>query len=257
MKVDLNADLGESFGNYKCGVDEEVIKYISSANIACGFHASDPVVMDRTVGLAKTFHVKVGAHPGFPDLVGFGRRYLKVSPGELKSMVQYQVGALSAICAAHGMKLSHVKPHGAMYNMAAGDMELALAVAQGIKEVDPGLILVGLAGSCLVKAAKEVGIPGANEVFADRAYNADGTLVDRSREGAVITDEGEAICRVIEMIQTGAVTSIDGKKVKVKADSICLHGDGIKAAEFAKKITEALKEKEIEIVPMEKALAVS
>lgn len=253
MRVDLNADLGESFGNYKCGMDEEVIPYISSANVACGFHASDPVVMDQTVCLAKKYGVKVGAHPGFPDLVGFGRRYLKVSPGELKAMVRYQIGALGAFCTAHGIRLSHVKPHGAMYNMAAKDKGLALAIAQGIKEVDPGLILLGLSGSCLVEAAQEVGLMGANEVFADRAYNSDGTLVDRSKAGAIITDETEAIRRVVKMVKTGTVTSIDGTEIKVRADSVCLHGDGIKAVEFARRIHTALKAEDIEIISMEHA----
>lgn len=251
MRVDLNADLGESFGSYKCGMDEEVIQYISSANVACGFHASDPLVMDKTVRLAKVRGVRVGAHPGFPDLVGFGRRYLKVSPDELKSMVQYQVGALSAICTAHGMQLSHVKPHGAMYNMAAKDKELALAIAQGIREVNPNLILLGLSGSCLMEAAEEAGIPAASEVFADRAYNSDGTLVERGREGAVITDETEAISRVVEMVRTGTITSIDGERILVKADSVCLHGDGIKAVEFAKRIRETLRKERIEIMPIE------
>lgn len=254
MKVDLNADIGESFGNYKCGLDEEVIKYISSANVACGFHAADPLVMDKTVRLAKQYEVSVGAHPGFPDLSGFGRRRMSVSPEELKTMVQYQIGALYAFCKAHGVKLSHVKPHGAMYNMAAKGKQLAKAIAEGVYEVDPNLILLGLSGSMLIEAAEETGLLAASEVFADRAYNDDGSLVDRSKEGAVITDEDKAIERVIEIVKTGTVSSITGKKISVKADSICLHGDGVKAVEFAKKINAALLAEGISILPMERVI---
>lgn len=166
--VDLNCDLGESYGNYICGMDEEVIPYISSANIACGFHASDPMVMAKTVALAKKQNVCVGAHPGYPDLVGFGRRNMAVSPEEVKAMVQYQMGALMALCKAQGTRLAHVKPHGAMYNMAAKDEKLALAICQGIKEVDPELILLGLSGSEMLKAAEKIGLKAAREVFADR-----------------------------------------------------------------------------------------
>ena len=160
MKIDLNCDLGESFGNYKIGMDEEVIKFISSANIACGFHASDPLVMEKTVALAKENGVKVGAHPGFPDLVGFGRRNMNVSPAELKAMVMYQVGALAAFCKARDVKMNHVKPHGAMYNMAAKDIKLALAIAEGIAQVDDSLILLGLSGSRLKKCSRSICGPG-------------------------------------------------------------------------------------------------
>ncbi|MCR4630592.1 MAG: 5-oxoprolinase subunit PxpA, partial [Treponema sp.] len=201
MKIDLNCDLGESFGNYKIGMDEEVIKYISSANIACGFHASDPLVMAKTVLLAKEQGVSIGAHPGYPDLVGFGRRNMNVSPEDLKAMVQYQIGALNAFCKANGVKMNHVKPHGAMYNMAAKDEKLALAIAAGIAEVDDSLILLGLSGSELLKAANQVGLKCANEVFADRAYEEDGSLVARTKAGAVITNEDEVIERVIKMIK--------------------------------------------------------
>lgn len=191
MKIDLNCDLGESFGNYKIGMDEEVIKYISSANIACGFHASDPLVMVKTVSLAKENGVSIGAHPGYPDLVGFGRRNMNVAPEELKAMVQYQIGALNAFCKSAGIKMNHVKPHGAMYNMAAKDEKLALAIAEGIAEVDYSLILLGLSGSQLLTAAATVGLKCANEVFADRAYEEDGSLVARTKGGAVITDESQ------------------------------------------------------------------
>lgn len=254
MKVDLNADLGESFGNYTCGMDEEVIPYISSANVACGFHASDPLVMAQTVRLGVENHTAIGAHPGYPDLVGFGRRNMAVSAKELKAMVQYQVGALQAFCKANHIKMQHVKPHGAMYNMAAKDEKLACAIAEAVYEVDSDLILLGLSGSLLVDMAKKTGLKAANEVFADRAYQADGTLVPRSREGAVIQDEQIAVSRTIQMVKKGFVTAIDGTEVPIQADSICLHGDGKKAVLFAKMLFEELTKEGIEILPLRKVV---
>lgn len=253
-KIDLNCDLGESFGNYKCGMDEEVIPYISSANVACGFHASDPLVMSKTVKNAKEYNVSVGAHPGYPDLVGFGRRNMDISPKEVKAMVQYQVGALIAFCLANGVKLCHVKPHGAMYNMAGRDMALATAICEGIYEVDKNLILLGLSGSKMLTAAGETGLRSACEVFADRAYEEDGSLVARSREGAVITDENIAIERVISMVKNKTVTAITGKVIEVNADSVCVHGDGVKAVEFVKKISMRLKEENITIAPISEVI---
>ncbi|MCR4953642.1 MAG: LamB/YcsF family protein [Treponema sp.] len=247
MKVDLNCDLGESFGNYKIGMDEEVIKFISSANIACGFHASDPLVMAKTVEMAKENRVKVGAHPGFPDLVGFGRRNMNVSASELKTMVQYQIGALNAFCIAKGVKMNHVKSHGAMYNMAAKDIKLASAIAEGIAEVDTSLILLGLSGSQLINAAKEVGLKTASEVFADRAYEEDGSLVARTKSGAVITNEEEVFNRVIGMIKTGRVKAITGKEIPIQVDSICVHGDNPKALNFVRMIRERLIQENIKI----------
>lgn len=255
MKVDLNADLGESFGNYKCGMDEEVIRYVSSVNVACGFHASDPVVMAETVRLAKEKNAAVGAHPGYPDLVGFGRRNMAVSPKEVKAMVQYQIGALQAFCKAAHVGLQHVKPHGAMYNMAAKDEKLAYAIAEGIYEVDSGLILLGLSGSQLIKAGEETGLKVANEVFADRAYQADGTLVPRSQKGAVIEEEETAVRRTIRMVQEGVVTSIDGAEIPIKADSVCLHGDGKNAVAFARLLQEKLTEAGVSIVPITQVIA--
>lgn len=245
--VDLNCDLGESFGNYKCGMDEEVIPFISSANVACGFHASDPIVMTKTVDLAKKNDVAVGAHPGYPDLVGFGRRNLAVSPAEVKAMVQYQVGALQAIARAQGVQVYHVKPHGAMYNMAGKDEKLAEAICEAIYEVDSRLILLGLSGSEMLKAAERIGLRAAKEVFADRAYEEDGSLVARSKPGAMITDEDEAIQRVVRMIKEGKVTAISGKDIEVQADSICVHGDGEKALAFVEKIRKALMREGVEI----------
>lgn len=249
-KIDLNCDLGESFGNYKIGLDDEVIRHISSANVACGFHASDPLVMQKTVALAKENGVCIGAHPGFPDLVGFGRRNMSVSPSEAKALVQYQIGALDAFCKAAGVKLCHVKPHGALYNMAGKDEILAQAVCEGIFEYDSNLILLGLSGSKMIEAGKKIGLRTASEVFADRAYEDDGSLVARSKPGAVITDENLAVSRVVEMVKNGRVTSITGNEIEIKADSICLHGDGVKAVEFAKRIKEELLKNDVEIVPL-------
>ena len=249
-QVDLNCDLGESFGNYTCGLDAEVIPHISSANVACGFHASDPLVMMKTVALAKRYGVSVGAHPGYPDLVGFGRRNMTVSPVELKAMVQYQIGALQAFCKAQGVALRHVKPHGAMYNMAAKDRKLADAICEAIAEVDSSLILLGLSGSQMLEAAKESGLPWASEVFADRAYEDDGSLTPRALPGSVITDEEEAIARVLQMVQEGTVTARSGKTISIQADSICLHGDGVKAVEFARRIRAELTAAGVKIVPL-------
>lgn len=238
--IDLNSDLGESFGNYTCGMDEEILPYMTSANIACGFHASDPLVMQKTVHLAKENNVKVGAHPGFQDLVGFGRRAMAVPPAEITAIVEYQIGALNAFCMAEGIKMQHVKPHGALYNMAVKDDKIADAICKGIEAVDPSLILLGPAGSCLTKAAERIGLSVAREFFADRAYEEDGSLVARSKPGAVLTDESAAIERVIRMIEKGTVTAITGKEIEVSADSICVHGDSPKAIAFAKSIHQAL-----------------
>ncbi len=250
LKVDLNCDMGESFGNYICGSDDEVVPFITSANVACGFHASDPLVMQKTVAMCKKNNVSVGAHPGFPDLVGFGRRNMQVSPAELKAMVMYQIGALQAFCLANGVSLAHVKPHGAMYNMAGKDEKMAMAICEGIYAVNPKLILLGLAGSKLLTAAKKTGLRVAQEVFADRAYEEDGSLVARNKAGAMITDETEAIARVISMIKMQRVRAITGKEIAVKANSICLHGDSPKAVLFAQKIRSALQNEGIKIAAM-------
>ena len=248
-RVDLNCDLGESFGAYKIGLDGEVIPYISSANIACGFHASDPVVMAHTVAMAKEHGCSVGAHPGFPDLMGFGRRQMQITPEEAKDYIIYQVGALAAFCRSQGIRLHHVKPHGALYNMAAVDDSLARAVCEGIYVVDPELVLLGLAGSEHLKAAEDTGLRYASEVFADRAYNEDGTLVSRKLPGAVITDEALAVQRVLRMVNEQKVTSITGKDITIRPDSICVHGDNQKALQFVQKIRDALIKEKIEIKP--------
>lgn len=255
MKIDLNCDMGESFGNYKIGMDQEVVTHISSANVACGFHASDPVVMHNTVVACQSAGVAVGAHPGFPDLVGFGRRNMKVSAEELKAMIIYQVGALQAFCKAESITMQHVKPHGAMYNMAGKDAAMADAICEGIKAVDPSLILLGLSGSQLIEGAKRAGLRYAKEVFADRAYEEDGSLVARSKEGAVITDEDEAIRRVISMVKEHKVTAITGKEIEVIPDSICLHGDNPKAVLFSQKIRAALEAEGVEVAPIAEVIA--
>lgn len=250
MKIDLNCDLGESFGAYKLGLDDQVLPYISSANVACGFHASDPVVMDKTVALAKDAGVAVGAHPGYPDLQGFGRRNMTIPPREVKAMVMYQIGALQAFCTAHGLKLQHVKPHGALYNMAGKDEALAMAVCEAIQAVDDSLILLGLSGSKMLEAADKIGLRSAREVFADRAYEEDGSLVARTKPGAMITDEDEAVARVIRMIREGKVTAVTGKDIPIRADSVCVHGDSPKALAFVQKIRAALTAEQIQIVPL-------
>ncbi len=245
--VDLNSDLGESFGDYVIGMDSEVLKYVSSANVACGWHAGDPIIMNKTVKMAKEMNVSVGAHPGYNDLMGFGRRNMTLTFNELKMYVKYQLGALMAIANVYDIKIQHLKPHGAMYNLAAVNYEYARAISEAIYEVDKNIILLGLANSEMINAGKTVGIKTANEVFADRAYMDDGTLVPRKMEGAVIKDTSLVIKRTIEMIKHGTVESINGKNVNIKADSICIHGDNPKAVEFVRKIKAALEDENIKI----------
>ncbi len=246
-KIDLNSDLGESFGAYKIGKDREIVPLVSSANIACGFHAGDPTVMANTVKLCKESSTAVGAHPGFDDLQGFGRRNMSISPEDAKNIIIYQIGALDAFCRANGIQMQHVKPHGALYNMAAKDTKLADAICEGIYEYNPSLILMGLAGSEMIKSAKKIGLPYASEVFADRAYEDDGTLVARTKPGAMITDENEAVERVISMIKTHTVKTVSGKTIEIIPDSVCVHGDSEKALAFVEKIRKALTAEEVEI----------
>lgn len=250
IKVDLNSDLGESFGAYKIGLDDQVIAHVSSANVACGYHAGDPLVMAQTVAMAKAAGVAVGAHPGYPDLMGFGRRNMNCSPKEVKAYVQYQLGALKAFCQAQGVELQHCKPHGALYNMAGKDMDLALAIAEAVAEVDSSIILLGLAGSKMLQAGKQLGLRVASEVFADRAYQADGSLVPRSQPGAVIHDKNEAIERTVRMVLEGKVTAITGEDVAIDAHSICVHGDNPSAVEFVKNIRAVLESRDITIAPI-------
>jgi UPF0271 protein len=243
--VDLNCDLGESFGAYEIGKDKDIIPLISSANVACGFHAGDPSVMSNTVALCKANRVSVGAHPGYPDLQGFGRRNMNVSPADVKAMMTYQVGALDAFCRSQGVSLRHVKPHGALYNMAAKDKSLAKAICEAIYEYDKKLILMGLSGSCMLTEAEAMGLPYAAEVFADRAYEDDGSLVARTKPGAMITDENEAVERLVGMIKDKRVRSINGNWIELCPHSVCVHGDSDKALLFVKKIREAFEKEGI------------
>jgi UPF0271 protein len=252
LKVDLNCDLGESFGAYTLGADAAVLPYVSSANIACGFHASDPVVMAKTVALAAKAGAGIGAHPGFPDLMGFGRRALAVTPAEAGAYVLYQLGALSAFCAAQGTRLAHVKPHGALYNMAASDKALAEAIVDAAARFDDKLIILGLSGSELIAAAQRKGLACAREVFADRAYEDDGSLRSRKLPGSLIDDEGQAVSRVLRMITEGKVRSYSGNDRAIQADSVCVHGDGEKAVAFVQKIRAALEKAGIQIIPLGK-----
>ncbi|MGP2527317.1 LamB/YcsF family protein [Acidaminococcus sp. LBK-2] len=245
--VDMNSDLGESFGNYKLGMDDKILEIVTSANIACGFHAGDPSVMKKTVALAVKNGAALGAHPGYPDLVGFGRRKMDIAPSDVYNMVVYQVGALAAFAKAAGTRLQHVKPHGAMYNMAAKDAKLAEAIAQAVYDVDKDLILYAQGGTESIKAAEKIGLRTASEVFADRSYQDDGTLTPRSQPGAMITDEEKSIAQVLSMVLEGKVTALSGKVIPVKADSICLHGDGPKALVFANKIRSVLLENGVKV----------
>ena len=254
-KVDLNSDLGESFGAYKMGSDDKIIPLITSANVACGFHASDPMVMQKTVKMASEAGIGIGAHPGYYDLMGFGRRNMVISPKEAYAYVTYQLGALYAFCKQNGVKLQHVKPHGALYNMAGKDYELSKGICQAIYDFDPKLILLGLSGSQMINAGRDIGLKCANEFFADRAYEDDGSLRARSKEGSMITDENEAIERVVKVLKTGCVTTYSGKELELKIDSICVHGDNAHALEFVKIIRERLSAEGIEIAPLSKVLA--
>lgn len=245
--VDLNCDMGENFGVYTLGCDAEIIKYVSSANIACGYHAGDPLVMQSTVFLARKHGKSVGAHPGFPDLLGFGRRNLIMSPEEIRTAILYQIGALSAFCRAAGIPLRHVKPHGALYNMAARDREIADAVALSVKAFDPELVLFGLAGSELIAAGRSAGLPVAREVFADRNYHSDGTLVSRRDPQGVIYDPTAVSERVVRLVREGKATAIDGKEIQLNFDTICLHGDTPGAAEIAAAVYSGLRNAGVEI----------
>ncbi|MBE7062399.1 MAG: LamB/YcsF family protein [Ruminococcaceae bacterium] len=248
--VDLNSDLGESFGAYTIGRDGEILPLVSSANVACGFHAGDPTIMAKTTKICKESGTAIGAHPGFADLQGFGRRNMSLSPEDARNLVVYQVGALDAFCKSAGLVLQHVKPHGALYNMAAKDGALSKAICEGIYAYNPELILLGLANSEMLRAAKEIGLPYAAEVFADRAYEDDGTLVARTKPGAMIHDEDEAVSRVIGMIKNRTVKTISGREIEICADSVCVHGDSEKALLFVKKIRTALQAEGIIIKPI-------
>jgi UPF0271 protein len=248
MRIDLNCDMGESFGAYVIGADAEIMSYITSANIAAGFHGGDPQVIDRTVALAARCGVAVGAHPGFPDLVGFGRRNMSCTPDEVEVMTLYQVAAVAGFARAHGVKLSHVKPHGALYNMAAQDQALASATARGVARFDRDLALVGLSGSrAMRQAAQDAGLRFVAEAFPDRRYNSDGTLVSRRQLGAVLENAEQVAAQAVLMVKDGVVLTQQGERVPVAAETICLHGDNPAAVANARAVRRALDAAGIEV----------
>jgi 5-oxoprolinase (ATP-hydrolysing) subunit A len=249
-RVDLNCDMGESFGNYVLGNDRQILDFVTSANIACGYHAGDPSVMRKTARMALDRGVAIGAHPSYPDLQGFGRRFMTVSPQELNDMVLFQIGALAAIVGREGGRLQHVKAHGALYNAAAEDRALADAIASAVRSADPDLILFGLSDSELLAAGARVGLRTASEGFADRTYQADGTLRSRGEPGALIEDPAVALEQSVRMVVDGVVRSHEGTDVVIKADTICIHGDGPRALEFARTLCTGLADANVRVAPI-------
>lgn len=245
LRIDLNCDLGEGVGS-----DEQILPLVTSANIACGFHAGGPAVMRRTVDAALKADVAIGAHPGFADFAGFGRRNVDVSPEDAFELVLYQIGALTGFVTAAGGRLAHVKPHGALYNMAAEDAALADAIARAVKAADPALILFGLPKSELVKAGARAGIPTAREAFADRTYQRHGTLTPRSEANALITDVQQAAAQAVRIATEGKVRTSDGTDIEIQADTICLHGDGVHAVELASEIRRCLLAAGVTVEPV-------
>ena len=248
--IDLNCDMGESFGAYTIGADEAVMASITSANVACGYHGGDPGVMRRTVQLARDAGVAVGAHPGFPDLVGFGRREMRMASQDVEDMVLYQIGALAAIAKREGVRLSHVKPHGALYNMAVTDKALAAAIVRAVVAFDPALIFFALPGSELARAANEVGLQVALEGFADRAYESDGSLTPRSRAGAVIHDVEAVVARALRMATDSVVTATDGSRLEMRVDTICTHGDTPGAQLLTRALRAGLERAGVAVAPV-------
>jgi UPF0271 protein len=248
MKViDINCDIGESFGAYHLGQDAKIIKYVTSANIACGFHAGDPATMRKTVQLALEHGVGIGVHPGLQDLIGFGRRNMDISPEEAYDLVVYQIGALSAFVKSEGGKIQHVKAHGALYNMAAKNKELSEGIAKAVYKIDQDLILFGLANSELIKAGERIGLRTASEVFADRTYQQDGSLTSRRQSDAIITDDNEAVQQVIRMVNEKKVLTRQDADIKILAETVCIHGDGPHALSFAQKIRTTLEQSGIDV----------
>jgi UPF0271 protein len=245
--------MGESFGPWSLGADAAVMPSITSANVACGFHAGDPSVMRRTVRLARDRGVAVGAHPGFPDLVGFGRREIKATPDEVEDFIVYQVGALSAIAASEGVRLQHVKAHGALYNMAVHDRALAAAIARAVASIDAGLILFGLPGSEILEAGRAAGLRVAAEAFADRAYEADGTLRSRRHADAIVHDPEQVVARVLRMVRDRKVVAVDGTPVDLAAETVCVHGDTPGAADLTARIRAALDAAGVDVRPISSA----
>lgn len=250
MRVDLNCDMGEGFGPWKMGDDEAMLDIVTSANVACGWHAGDPVIMARTAELAKAKGVAVGAHPGFGDLWGFGRRVIRGdSMAEIERMVAYQIGAMQALAAYVGHRVTYVKVHGSLNNMANEDDDLAMALARGIQGVDRNLVNVCMPGLAMERASVRIGQAVAREVFADRAYEDNGTLVSRRKPGAVLHDAEEAAARVLAMVQEGALTSVSGKRVPIAVDTICVHGDEPTAVAMARRVREVLEANDVTLAP--------
>ena len=247
--VDLNCDVGESFGAYRLGDDANLLRHVTSASIACGFHAGDPGTMRRTVALAADLGVRIGAHPGYPDLAGFGRRPMDVSADDVRDLVMYQVGAIAAFATARGIRLQHVKPHGALYNVAAARPPIAEAIAKGVAEVDNGLVVFALAGSALVTAARAAGLSVAEEGFIDRRYASDGSLIDRRSPAAVIEETAASVRQALALAREGCVMSAAGVRVNLKVDTLCIHGDTPGAAELAKKVRAALEAEGVAVAP--------
>lgn len=245
--VDLNSDIGEGFGSYKLGMDDEIMKHVTSVNLACGWHAGDPLIMDATVKNAAKLGVAVGAHPGYPDLLGFGRRKMVITPEEARTYMLYQLGALDAFAKANGSSLQHMKLHGGFYNDSANNKELADAVLDGIQEYNKDLIVMILSGSYMAQEAKRRGMKVAEEVFADRGYNPDGSLVNRKLPGAFVKDPDEAIARVIKMVKEKKVVAVNGEEISINADSICVHGDNPKAIEFVARIRQSLMDAGVQV----------
>ena len=246
-RIDLNCDMGESFGAYSMGNDIAILDFVNSANIACGFHAGDPATIHKTIKAALGKGVAVGAHPGLPDLQGFGRRTMAISASEAYDMVIYQIGAVAGFAQALGGRLGHVKAHGALYTMAAKDQRLANVIAKAVHDFDPRLILFGLAGSAMIEAAEDVGLRAANEVFADRTYQDDGSLTPRSQPNAMIEDEEQSVAQVKRMVTEGVVRSVDGNDVRVRADTLCIHGDQPNALAFARRLRTELEHAGVEV----------
>lgn len=247
LSIDLNCDMGESFGAWSMGQDDTILPYVTSANIACGYHAGDPAVMRKTVAAALQHGVALGAHPGLPDLVGFGRRNFDITPTEAYDMVVVQVGALAGVAASQGGRLHHVKAHGALYNMASRNEGLADAIARAVSDVDSSLVLYALAGSKQVEAGRRHGLTIAEEVFADRSYQDDGSLTPRTQPGAMIEDADASIHQVVRMITEGMVGTMQGNDVAVRADTLCIHGDQPGAVVFAQAIRRALADRDIAV----------
>jgi len=249
-QLDINCDMGESFGRYKLGMDEEVIRLISSANVGCGFHGGDPHVMRKTVALAKENGVGVGAHPGLPDLLGFGRRKMDITPQELEDFFVYQIGALRAFCDAAGVKLQHVKAHGVLSGMAEKDEKIAEAICRAISTLDKDIKWLTYSGTKTRPIAESMGLRVVEECYADRAYNADLLLVARKQAGAVIKDVAELQRRVLQLVKKGTITTIDGQVLDMSCQSICVHGDTPGALDMVRKIRSALEENNVEITPL-------